>query len=257
MKAEFIFDYQEPIICTAIHNGHQLREEVQENLGISEADQLREEDPYTEFFTEIVNNRIVVQTSRFEVDLNRSPDMAVYIKPEDAWGLPVRKTEPLEEVVKRSMQGYQDFYQELKLHIEQMLKQHSKIFIYDLHSYNHHRLGPDQPFDDPEKNPEIILGTNNMPSEWFPLVEEVRELISLNEFKGRKIDCRVNVKFTGGYFSRWLHHFYPEQVCCIALEFKKIFMDEWSGIRNESEIETLREILKSTLPLIGKRFEQA
>jgi len=32
MLAEFDFKYDEPIICTAIHNGHELSEKVKENI---------------------------------------------------------------------------------------------------------------------------------------------------------------------------------------------------------------------------------
>jgi hypothetical protein len=37
------------------------------------------------------------------------------------------------------------------------------------------------------------------------------------------------VKFTGGYMSRWLNSRYPDRLICLAIEFKKIFMDEWTG----------------------------
>ena len=39
-------------------------------------------------------NRIIVNRSRFEVDINRPRDKAVYITPEDAWGLHIWKNIP-------------------------------------------------------------------------------------------------------------------------------------------------------------------
>ena len=74
MLAEFMFEYDSPIICTAIHNGHFISKNIKENLAVTEDIQKREEDSYTEFFTEICKNRIIGRTSRFEVDINRTPE---------------------------------------------------------------------------------------------------------------------------------------------------------------------------------------
>ena len=70
--AEFNFKLESPIVCTAIHNGHDVSREVLKNMAVSEEIRLMEEDPYTERFTEISKNTIITRTSRFEVDLNRS-----------------------------------------------------------------------------------------------------------------------------------------------------------------------------------------
>ena len=40
---------------------------------------------------------------------------------------------------------------------------------------------------------------------------------------------RENVKFQGRAVSWWVHERYPGVGCCLALEFKKTFMDEWTG----------------------------
>ena len=51
--ADFNFSYNSPIVCTAIHNGHEVSEKVLKNLAVSEENRLMEEDPYTERFKEI------------------------------------------------------------------------------------------------------------------------------------------------------------------------------------------------------------
>ena len=36
-----------PLVATAIHDGHALRDEVAERMALSSADRLRKEDPFT------------------------------------------------------------------------------------------------------------------------------------------------------------------------------------------------------------------
>jgi len=250
METEFSFSYKEPIVCTAIHNGHKVSREIEKNLAISEGERLREEDPNTAFFTEIASNRIVQYVSRFEYDINRIREKAFYLNPEDSWGLKTRKTLPDKEMIEKILQRYDLFYQNTEYYLKKMGESFKRFFVYDIHSYNHHRLGNDQPYDNPAQNPEIILGTSNMPEEWKPLVEEIKDELQSYDFMGRVLDVRINVKFPGGNFSRWIHQAFPQKVCCIALEFKKFFMDEWSGEFNPEIMNELQNALKSTKPLI-------
>ena len=55
------------MVAAAIHNGHGVRDEVAELLSLTDAERLREEDPFTAAWTTITEARIVVNTSRFEV----------------------------------------------------------------------------------------------------------------------------------------------------------------------------------------------
>jgi len=247
MLAEFNFKYDTPIVCTAIHNGHELSETVRKNLAISEQTKFYEEDPFTEKFTDICNNRIIVNTSRFEVDLNRSREKRVYLKPKDSWGLSVRKNPPSKEIIEESYRKYEGFYRIVKHHFLEMEKKFGKFFVYDIHSYNHRRNGIKAPVDNPSKNPEIILGTNNMSEKWIPLVYEIQHNLQKFDFFNRNLDVRINVKFAGGHFSRWIHRNFPDSACCIAIEFKKIFMDEWTGELDELKLNELKEALASTL----------
>ena len=83
-----------PLVATAIHDGHQLRAEVAEIMALTDAAQLREEDPFTGQWTTVATHRLVGTHSRFEVDLNRPREKAVYLQPEDAWGLHVWRETP-------------------------------------------------------------------------------------------------------------------------------------------------------------------
>ena len=244
-----ITEGQGPIAATAIHDGHELRAEVLERSGLTDLARLREEDPYTGTLTSVADTRIVVRKSRFEFDLNRPRDCAVYIEPEDAWGLSVWKEAPAAEVVERSLRGYDAFYAEAKRIFSAMEQRFERFVVLDLHSYNHQRGGPGAPFDDPEQNPEVNVGTGSLDRErWGLLVDRFIGDLAAFDFRGRHLDVRENVKFRGGNFSRWIHANFPDSACCLAIEFKKFFMDEWTGVVDRPEYEVIPQALVSTLP---------
>ena len=250
MLADFNFSYDSPIVCTAIHNGHDVSKEVLKNLAVSKETRLMEEDPYTERFTQFSSNTIITRTSRFEVDLNRSIEKCIYMKPADAWGLKTRKETPSELDILQSLEKYNNFYSLAKDHFTQLEKKFGKFFVYDIHSYNHHRKGSEADFDDPKLNPEVIIGTNNMLEKWFPLVDKIQNTLTSFDYFGRSLDVRKNVKFSGGHFSRWIHNYFPDSACCISIEFKKIWMDEWTGKIYEEKLNKLIQALNSTHTLI-------
>ena len=248
--ADFNFDYNSPIVCTAIHNGHALSENIRTNLAVQEDVRLREEDPFTERFLIKSSNTIIGRTSRFEVDLNRSPEKCIYKKPEDAWGITTRRKPPTDIAISQSMAKYHEFYSKAEKHFDELQKRFGTFFVYDVHSYNHHRKGPDADFDDPDMNPEIIIGTNNMSGQWIALVEKITKQLRDFDYFGRSLDARINVKFPGGHFSRWIHKNYPDSACCIAIEFKKIWMDEWTAEVYEDKLSRLIEAFNSTFNII-------
>ena len=248
--AEFNFKYNSPIVCAAIHNGHDVSLEISRNLAVSESIRLMEEDPYTERFAELCSNTIIGKTSRFEVDLNRSVEKCIYLEPKDAWGLRTRKEKPSDELISRSIEKYNNFYSSAKDYFRRLEKKFGIFFVYDIHSYNHHRKGENSEFEDPILNPEINLGTSNMLEKWFPLVDKIRYKLTEFDFFGKQLDVRANVKFPGGHFSRWIHNNFPDSACCIAVELKKFWMDEWTGKVYDDKFYKLIEALNSTHKLI-------
>ena len=69
---------------------------------------------------------------------------------------------------------------------------------------------------------------------------------------GRRLDVRENVRFRGGYFSRWVHEQYPGRGCALAIEFKKTFMDEWTGVVDDDHVAQLGDALRDTLPTLAR-----
>jgi N-formylglutamate amidohydrolase len=233
------------IIATAIHAGHDLRNEISAMMSLPETDRLREEDPFTDRWVGIAANRVVVNRSRFEVDLNRPREKAIYVVPEDAWGLEIWK-EPLPQaLVDGSLELYDRFYAEMADLCDQVIAEHGRVLVLDLHSYNHRRNGPDAPVDDPELNPEINLGTDPIESPvWTPVVNRFAQTMAETPFDDAHLDVRANLKFKGGHMSRWINNRYGDRGCSIAIEMKKIYMDEWTGALDEDTTENIGRILE-------------
>src|SRR6266511_6356999 len=78
-----------PIGACAIHAGSQVRAEALRHMAIRRRQRFVEEDPYTDQLTAVADTSVVVHRSRFEVDMNRARERAVYRTPGDAWGLSV------------------------------------------------------------------------------------------------------------------------------------------------------------------------
>jgi N-formylglutamate amidohydrolase len=238
-----------PLLACAIHNGNFLSENLARRIAISDADKLREEDPFTWIWTSITGNRIVAHHSRFEFDLNRPPEKAVYLQPSDAWGLKVWNSKPSAKMISKSLQIYSEIYQNFHIAITDLVNRYGALVVYDLHSYNHRRNGPDAPAEDPALNPEINVGTGTMDRiYWGALVERFMADLQNYEFYDRHLDVRENIKFKGGYFPRWIHENFNNNVCCLSIEVKKFFMDEWTGKPNHSFVNAIGKALKATIP---------
>lgn len=252
LNALFEMRYTSPIIATAIHNGHYIRPDLKDNLIISDEDRKREEDPYTNSIIRSYDNRIVVNTSRFEVELNRNRDRAIYKTPEDCWGLEVWKRQLKESEIQQSLAEYDSFYRRLDSAISETIKSFGYAIVLDVHSYNHHRLGLGQPYDSQEDNPQIILGTTNMPRTYLESIYKIQKKFQENIYLGKKLDCRIDIKYPGGTMSRHLHREFPGKVFSLAIEFKKTFMNEWTGELYRDKMEELITALQSITPLLTK-----
>ncbi len=237
-----------PIIAAAIHNGHELRSDIADLIQLSSMEREREEDPHTSGWTVIGDARIIVNRSRFEVDVNRSRNRAVYIEPEDAWGLLLYREKPARALISESLAEYDHFYKEANTVLRKIKDSYDHFVLLDIHSYNHRRDGINAPHADPETHPEVNIGTGTIRSPiWRSLVERFISELREFDFLGRNLDVRENIIFRGGYFPRWINRKYSQTGCAIAIEFKKFWMDEWTGEIFPREYDAILECLKSTI----------
>lgn len=250
-----------PVVATAIHSGHEVRPEVAEWMAIGAEERLREEDPLTGFWTSVGDTAIRVYRSRFEMDLNRPRDKAVALHPEDCWGLELWRERPPDRVIERSLAEYDSFYSEVGDLLDSLVERWTSVLVLDIHSYNHRRRGPDKPRESIIQNPEVNVGTGTMERDrWATLVDTFVAELRCQKFRQRPLDVRENVKFMGGFFPRWVHSRYPEEVCVLSLEFKKFFMDEWNATADITALEDLRIALQratnATRPELARRRGQ-
>jgi len=129
--------------------------------------------------------------------------------------------------------------------LDRVAARHQRFLLIDVHSYNHRRDGPNAPATAQEAAPDINIGTFSMPrDEWAFLVDPLMEAMASFNFNGRRLDVRENVAFQGkGEQTRFVHERYPGRGCAIALEFKKFFMDEWSGEPDLNEVAVMRALI--------------
>lgn len=261
MNAAFLITVKpdSPIAAAAIHDGHVLRPDVASAIALDSDERLREEDPFTALWTRVVPTRLVGLRSRFEVDLNRPREKAVYRVPDDAWGLNIWREPPADALVERSLAQYDAFYAEAGLALSELRERWGRFVVLDLHSYNHRRDGPSGAPADPHFNPEVNLGTGIMDrARWAPVVNGLVDALRSYDFLGRRLDIRENVKFRGGHFSNWIHETFPDAGCSLAIEFKKFFMDEWTGQPYPLQVDAIEQLLAATIPeLIAALRESA
>jgi N-formylglutamate amidohydrolase len=243
-----------PVVGTAIHDGHALPPGFGTAMAIGDRARLREEDPYTELFIRDLPNRVIVRHSRFVVDLNRDRHLAMYLKPEQSWGVQVFSQPPSPELIRQAMRLHDRYYHDLRTFLRQIEKEFGRLVVLDVHSYNHRRDGPNAPAASDDLMPQINIGTFSMDRQrWAHVVDPFIAFLRTFEFRGQPMDVRENVAFQGrGEQTRFIHHEFPTTACAIAVEFKKFFMDEWTGAADPVALTAIRAMIGSSLPLLEK-----
>jgi hypothetical protein len=61
--------------------------------------------------------------------------------------------------------------------------------------------------------------------------------------------------FRGGHFPQWIHNTFPSHACAIAIEFRKSFMDEWTGIPDRTHVQAIRQVLASLVPEVERALK--
>lgn len=256
-SVSFLGGWGGQVVASSVHAGHALRPELAAVMVLDEDTRLREEDPHTDEIAAVVESRVLTTTSRFEVDLNRPRDEAVYRTPDDCWGLDVWEGGALsDDLVGRSLEVYDEFYDRLGERLDTVAARGPFVLL-DVHSYNHRRDGADAAPEPVADNPQVNLGTGSLDRERFgPVVDAFLHELSSHDVGGEPVDVRENVRFRGRALAAWVHERYPGVGCCLALEFKKTFMDEWSGAVDHQRMEQTARALAATLPVLERSLAE-
>jgi len=244
-----------PLVATAIHDGHDVRSDLLGLMAISDADRLREEDPFTGLWTAVSPTRVIGTRSRFEVDLNRPREKAVYRTPEDAWGLRVWNEAISDAQVEQSLREYDLFYGALERLYAEKADRYGRFVVFDLHTYNHRREGAEGPVADPALNPQINVGTGTLTDRgrFAPVIDRFISDLRDFDFPGGGLDVRENVRFRGGNCGAWAHATFPDSACVLSIEVKKFFMDEWTGAPDEKLVDAVGDALR---PAVAGALEE-
>ena len=241
-----ISDYA-PYVCAAVHNGHQFRRSLWDNCLHTEHERWYEEDPCT---SDMVASHPIVLTgcdSRFEYDLNRPPDGAIY---SDAWGKPLWKTPLSAEEYDHSMLKHASFYSVVHALIEQIEKKYGKAIVFDMHSYNWKRWD--------REVPTWNLGTSNIDNNRYgAIVTGWQQKLGTIELPNNiKSDCKINDTFQGnGFFLKYITTTFGNTLV-LATEIAKIYCDELTAIIYPEVVRAVELQLKEIVPLQAKEFHE-
>ncbi|MCB0439196.1 MAG: N-formylglutamate amidohydrolase [Mangrovimonas sp.] len=208
-------------VCGAVHDGHQFRKELWDYCLHTEYERWYEEDPETKNM--VISHPIVLagMDSRFEYDLNRTPETAIY---DDAWGKQLWKV-PLPETMKaKSLEKHANFYNVVAALIAKIERIHGMCVVYDMHSYNWKRWD--------REVPTWNLGTSNIDTTRFGKdVERWRQFLEqMNLPNGIKSTSRINDTFQGnGYFLKFITQNFKNTLV-LATEIAKVYCDEYTQI---------------------------
>jgi N-formylglutamate deformylase len=251
-SAKFVFEKPSSFAGVALHAGSAIRSDLQAKLAVSETDRYREEDPGTDQLIRELPIRVVALDSRFEYDLNRPEDKAIPLTPEMAWGLDVWKTELSAKEKEASLLKYREFHRLIDLVSDYLVSQGEQAFIFDLHSYCYQRDKRLPWWEDPK--PAINLGTGGINEPRFrEAIDDLLDSFSRISAGGRQLTVAENEVFKGGYLARKLCARHYDHLAVFAIEFKKIFMDEWSGEFYPAVFNDLAEQFSKLLATFMKR----
>jgi len=231
-----------PVLATAVHGGHDIRASLRPWLLIDDHQRMREEDPLTDYFITTADSFLRVNTSRFECDVNRSRDLCFTADPAKTWGLRVWSPDVPASERARSQAIHDRFRDLLEATCRGLIEEHGAVLVLDIHSYNHRRAGAEQPAAPQHQNPDIDLGVTTLSKPVYAgLIEAMTRRLAAVPVLGRAPDVRENIRYPdGGDFPEWLHERFGDDACVLTLEYKKVFMDEWTGTADIPTLQALR-----------------
>lgn len=243
-----------PIIGTAMHYHHAIRADIKDKMVLSDEARFYEEDPETHRFLGRVMHCLTPNQSRYELDLNRPPDTTLYTEPKLAWGQQVWG-EPLNQFEREfSLEKWYEFHTMMDCAVEDAITHHGYAVVLDFHSYNHQRKGPTNWRTDDK--PVINLGTRHLDLDDFgrKLKDDFCADIQQHTVLGEEAMIQENGVFYGGYLNRRLSHLFGKRAITLSVEYKKVYMDEASGVVDETILQDLVNQMDESIVAMAERL---
>ncbi|MBR8843971.1 MULTISPECIES: flavohemoglobin expression-modulating QEGLA motif protein [Pseudoalteromonas] len=234
-----------PYVATAVHAGHRTRASLKGLFAISDAERLQEEDPFTDGMIESLPITLIARDSRYEYDLNRAPELAIY---KEAWGKQVWSQALPNADIDVSLSKHAAYYRVLSALLTTLERKFGACLLFDVHSYNYQIRS--YPYA-----PTFNIGTAQLDTLRFRAVlDELKKQLGLKKLAGQLVDCAENTVFQGhGYQAQYItSHF--DNTLVVPLEVKKVFMDENSGELFPVVFEKLQRNMHVALSKTAKTF---
>lgn len=237
-----------PYICGAVHDGHQFRESLWNNCMHTEYDRWYEEDPCTKQMVQSHPIVISGSDSRFEYDLNRPEETAIF---DTAWGKKLWKKPLTDDEKLCSLLKHANFYKVVHALITKIESIHNKVIVFDMHSYNWKRWE--------RAVPTWNLGTSNIDNKRFGTIVTSwsAKLGTIKLPYDLPQTSLINDTFQGnGYFLKYITQNFNNTLV-LATEISKIYCDELTGVIYPEVVKTVEEQLKQLIPLQTEEFLKA
>ena len=224
--------------CAAVHDGHQFRKELWQNCLHTEYERWFEEDPQTKEMVKSHPIVIAAMDSRFEYDLNRAPETAIY---DDAWGKQLWKTPLPKAMQTKSLAKHAHFYKVVYALLQKLEEKFGVCVVYDMHSYNWKRWT--------REVPTWNLGTSNVDEKRFGAeIESWRALLANTPFpNGIPSTSKINDTFQGnGYFLKFITQNFNNTLV-LATEIAKIYCDELTQVLYPEVVAAVEKYLQTAL----------
>ncbi len=233
---DYSFEKPSPVLVTAIHAGHRVREELAPIMSISEKDRLFEEDAATDKIIGACPNIIWGLDSRAEYDLNRPAALALPLTAERFWGVDVYRTAPGPQARRRSLAKYRAFYRFVQMRVKTLIGQFGCCIVHDIHSYNRSRQIA-RGFAEP---PVFNVGTTLAQRDKYGVqIDAWIDALSRIVIPGVAVTVAENEVFKGsGEFGRRLSAL-DDRILVLSTEIAKVYMNEHTGELYHDRIDAL------------------
>ncbi|QYK00549.1 flavohemoglobin expression-modulating QEGLA motif protein [Shewanella psychrotolerans] len=236
-----------PVVCTAIHAGHNLRNELIKLGQLTAEERYFEEDPYTDEVIASQPITLVGTDSRFEYDLNRPKSLSTYYK--SAWMKQVWRKTMSAKQRSISQAKHNDFYLLYEALIAKLESMFGNVIVFDLHSYNYKRIE--------KPTPVFNIGTAQIDMErWESVVKKFQTELDNITLPNIEVDAKINAVFEGrGYLIAHTNaHF--DRTLVLPIEIKKVFMDELTGEVYPIVLDDLKLGLKNAFSATSAYFQR-
>ena len=234
-----------PYVCGAVHDGHQFRKELWSNCLHTAYERWYEEDPATKAMVQTHPIVIAGTDSRFEYDLNRTPETAIYT---DAWGKQLWKNPLSDEMHSKSLQKHHNFYKVVHALLYKLEEKFNTCIVYDMHSYNWKRWD--------RAVPTWNLGTTNVDEKRFENeIASWREMLENMPLpNGIVSTSKINDTFQGnGYFLKYITNNFKNTLV-LATEIAKVYCDELTQTMYPEVVIAVENYLKSAVKQHAELF---